>query len=345
MMNLKVMRLDEHKRSCANMKVVPNQSFLKQHAALTERVAVADVSDRTQIKLTGDDRKSFLHNMSTNEINTLPVGGGCEAFLTNAQGKILAHVCVFQMPDSIVLETVPDQLEIITHLDRYLIREDVELHHLNPTWGQFLLAGPQAAEYLELSTEGHIPTAPLANRSVMLFDTPVNVRRTTMAGPVGFLIAFDRSEQQMLLDRLMESGAEQAGPEAVEAVRIEAGWPAYGRDIMSDNLPQEVARDGHAISFTKGCYIGQETVARIDALGHVNRYLVDLRCDMPEIPPPGTPLLQDEKPVGLITSAAYSPRLEAPLAMGYVRRGNHSPGTRLMSPLGPVEVVSLPLAD
>lgn len=327
------------------MNTTPSESFLEQHAAITERTAVADVSDRTQIELTGSDRKSFLHNMSTNEINALKVGTGCEAFFTTAQGKIVAHACVFQRPESIVLETVPGQSEsLINHLDRYLIREDVELHDRSTSWGQLLLAGPQAAELLDASTEGQIPSTELSSGVVTLFDTEVTVIRTTMAGPVGFLIGCQKSQTPSLLASLSNSGAEQVNDhEVLEAVRIEAGWPAYGRDITSANLPQEVARDGQAISFSKGCYIGQETVARIDALGHVNKYLVGLRCNTPDVPAPGAELSQGDKTIGQITSAIYSPRLKTPLALGYVRRGSHSPGTQLECPLGPVEVVALPL--
>ena len=307
------------------------------------RPAAADVSDRTQIELTGSDRKSFLHNMSTNEINGLPTGAGCEAFLTTAQGKILGHVSVFQTPDSIVLETAPGATDLIDHLDRYLIREDVELHDRSEAWGQLLLAGPQAVELLAPLVTGQLPERPLDNTSAMLLGTELSIRRTTMAGPIGFLLSCPRSQRQTILDAILQAGAEPVEADVLEAMRIEAGWPTYGLDITSDNLPQEVARNAQAISFTKGCYIGQETVARIDALGHVNKYLVGLRCETSEIPSPGTELTQDDKPVGQITSAAYSSHLESPIALGYVRRGIHSPETRLDSPLGPIEVIALPI--
>jgi folate-binding protein YgfZ len=125
--------------------------------------------------------------------------------------------------------------------------------------------------------------------------------------------------------------------------RIEAGTPLFGQDITEKNLPQEVARDALAISFTKGCYLGQETVARIDALGHVNQTLCGLRFAGPDSPPPGTELTIDDKVVAHVTSAAFSPRLGGPLALGYVRRGHTLPGTAFTSSRGPASVVKLPL--
>ena len=154
----------------------------------------------------------------------------------------------------------------------------------------------------------------------------------------------------MITAALANAGAVPAGADAFEMARIEAGTPLYARDISDKNLPQEVNRDALAISFTKGCYLGQETVARIDALGHVNRVLVGVRFAGSEPPPPGTELTVTEAQgsegkatVGAVTSAAYSPRLGSSLALAYVRRGHTQPGTQLTSSAGPAQVVSLPL--
>jgi folate-binding protein YgfZ len=142
---------------------------------------------------------------------------------------------------------------------------------------------------------------------------------------------------------LQSQEARACGPEAVEAARIEAGQPFYGRDIHDRSLPQEVARDAQAISFVKGCYIGQETVARIDALGHVNRTLAGVKFAGERVPESGAELVRDGQSVGQVISAVFSPRLSAPLALAYLRRGSNTPGTRLESPVGPGEVVSLPV--
>jgi folate-binding protein YgfZ len=125
--------------------------------------------------------------------------------------------------------------------------------------------------------------------------------------------------------------------------RLEAGFPWYGQDISEENLAPEVGRDPQAISYVKGCYLGQETIARIDALGHVNRMLVGVGFETADAPSPGTELFCDGKGVGRVTSAAFSPKLQAALALAYVRRGHHEPGSQLSSAIGRVGVVRLPL--
>jgi hypothetical protein len=132
--------------------------------------------------------------------------------------------------------------------------------------------------------------------------------------------------------------------QALEIARIEAGFPWFGVDLSDKNLPQEAARDRQAISFVKGCYIGQETVARIDALGHVNKTLVGVKFSGARVPDPGMELKAGEQSAGHVTSACFSPRLQAPLALAWVRRGNNEPGAAVDSPLGRAEVVSLPAA-
>jgi folate-binding protein YgfZ len=119
--------------------------------------------------------------------------------------------------------------------------------------------------------------------------------------------------------------------------------PSYGVDFNEENLPQEVGRDSEAISFTKGCYLGQETVARIDALGHVNQRLASVRFFGTDVPAVGTELTRGGRIVGSVTSAAISPKLGAPIALAMVRREGNSPGARLSSAAGECEVVALPV--
>ncbi|MEX0585541.1 MAG: glycine cleavage T C-terminal barrel domain-containing protein, partial [Pirellulales bacterium] len=173
----------------------------------------------------------------------------------------------------------------------------------------------------------------------------VTVARVDLTGPDGFLIASPRADTGAVRTALLEAGAVAVGPDAVESARIERGWPLFGRDISQANLPQEVARDERAINLNKGCYLGQETVARIDALGHVNRRLVGVQFSGEAIPAAGTELLADDKNVGKVTSAAWSPRLDAPLSLAYVRRGHDAPGTDLETSYGAATVVALPAAD
>ena len=304
-----------------------------------------DLTDRTQIELRGDDRASFLHNLCTNEIRKLPAGAGTEAFLLDAKGHVLGFVNVYCRPDSLVLETVPGQgPRLLAHLDRYLIREKVELHDRTDTWAELLLDGPEAATKLNALSTVAMPARVGDNLDAQLAGISVSVRAVDFTGAGGLLLSCAREQVEPLRSALVAADCVPVDATTFEATRIEAGTPLYGVDITEKNLPQEVARDARAISFVKGCYLGQETVARIDALGHVNKTLCGVRFAGSEIPPAGTELTADGKPAGEVTSAALSPRLGTPLALAYLRRGSNPPGTQLGSSIGPAEVVTLPFS-
>jgi folate-binding protein YgfZ len=322
------------------------------YRALVDAAGVVDLTGRTQLELTGGDRATFMHNFCTNSVRNLPVGGGTEAFILDAKGHVLAHVFVLCGPSSIILDTVPGQSDRLAgHLERYIIRENVEIHDRTDQWGVLLVAGPQAAALME-SLALDVPAERLAHTESSLVGRPAYLRRVDLVGPDSWLLACRREAVAPLLAALSNAGAIRAGIAEFEMARLEAGTPLYERDITEKNLPQEVNRDRQAISFTKGCYLGQETVARIDALGHVNRVLVGVRFDTSEVPAAGTELYAAEgnpagaaKPaaIGSVTSAVYSPRLQAALALAYLRRSHTHAGTKLGSPAGPAEVVALPL--
>ena len=315
-----------------------------QYAALTGAAGLVDLSDRTQIEITGADRASFLQNMGTADIGRLAGGNGCETFLTDIQAKILAHLFVFCGDDSLVLETVPGQAQAIgEHLEHYVIREDVQIRDRTDAWCEVLLAGAESETLLKSLTGDPLPAELLAHSRTSLTRTPVSVCRVDWTGQSGYLIRCEAAAHDALVEALTTAGATPCGDNAFQAARIEAGTPLYGKDITHDNLPQEVDRNDRTISFTKGCYLGQETVARIDSLGHVNQLLTGVRFDAADVPNPGTELTTEGKVVGRVTSAAMSPKLDAPLALAYVRREHNHPGTRLSSSAGEAEVVSLPV--
>jgi folate-binding protein YgfZ len=323
-----------------------DSQFLTEYAALASGAGLVDFGDRTLVELTGADRARFLHNLCTNDILKLPLQAGCEAFLTNVQGKILAHVLVFAEPESLVLETVAAQgPAIVKHLDRYLVRERVTLADRSSDWAEWFLAGPAAPQVLESLCGRVVPQQLWTSAQAEIAGQAVCLRRVDIVGPIGFLVVAARAAAAAVGDALRAAGAASVGHAVFEAARIEAGFPLYGRDITDRNLPQEVARDDRTISFRKGCYLGQETVARIDALGHVNQLLVGLRFAGPDVVPAGLELSAAAAKVGYVTSAAISPLQQGSVALGYVRRGHQAPGTRLESSHGTAEVVSLPAAN
>jgi tRNA-modifying protein YgfZ len=318
--------------------------WLGEYDALTHRAGLVDLGHRTQIEISGGDRAAFLHNLCTNEVRKLVPGAGREAFLTNVQGKTLAHVFYFVAPDSIVLSTVPGQAELLlAHLDRYLVCEQVTLADRSAEWRELFLSGPESARLLSSLGVEEIPQERLAHAPISLAGRHAWLRRVDIAGPDGLVISAPDADAAAIRHVLVDAGAIICPVDALEAARIERGFPWFGSDISDKNLPQEVGRDALAISFNKGCYLGQETVARIDALGHVNKMLVGVAFDAGQDIQPGLEVLADGQPVGSISSAAYSPRLHSQLALGYVRRGHTERGTQLDSAAGKARVVALPL--
>jgi len=174
------------------------------------------------------------------------------------------------------------------------------------------------------------------------------VRHIPWTGHDCFVLACNTSDKSAVVSILLESLDSNrcviaCGLDAVETCRIESGMPKYAVDITDANLPQEINRNEQAISFTKGCYLGQETVARIDALGHVNRLLVGVKMESSTVPESGVELTVGEKVVGKVTSSTYSPALKLPLALAFVRREHATDGTKLTLEAGTAEVCSLPV--
>lgn len=315
-----------------------------EETALLTGAGVSPLLDRTQIALRGADRLSFLHNLCTNDIKKLRPGGGCEALLLNVQGKTIGHAYVFAEEDQLVLDTVAGQSEFLgRHLDRYLIREKVEIVPL-PDQHDLLLAGARAPQALARLQIVELPTEHCAHLRAEIGNAAVAIRRVDLAGDNCWLLSSSRDEVEQVWNALLAAGVRPCGSSAAAAMRIAAGTPVFGREITDANLPQELNRDAKMISFTKGCYLGQETVARIDALGHVNRLLVGLRGAGDAIPAPGTEFVsEDGKSIGAITSAAYSHRFGAPIALGFVRRAQAQPGTIVQSAAGNLTVTPLPM--
>ena len=323
--------------------MTPSAEFLADYQALTAGCGFAELP-RTVIEVRGNDRTQFLHSFCTNDVKKLAPGQGCEAFITNHQGKTIGHGFIFCEAERLVIGSVAGQAAaLIGHFDRFVISEDVIFCDLSDQVQIFLVAGREAATMLRPLTGADPPAEMLGFTHPQLAGCPCTLFRVPYAGDHSFLVRTSAADTALVRSTFESAGARRCKDDAVEAVRIEAGFPFFSRDITDANLPQEVNRDKQAISFTKGCYLGQETVARIDALGHVNRLLVGLQFGATEVPPASTPLQAAGKEVGLVTSSCWSPALGAPLALAYLRRAQSTMGTRLESPAGECELIALPL--
>ncbi|MFV1967183.1 MAG: folate-binding protein YgfZ [Pirellulaceae bacterium] len=326
------------------MSDAPSSEVQSEYRALFKGAGVCDFGSRTLIEITGRDRAALLHSLCTNDIKALAPGAACEAFLTNAQGRTTGYVYVYCQEDSLILDTAPGQApSILGSLERYIIREDVQLHDRSQSWSELLLSGREAKTCLQRTLQVDRAPSLMSHLEAAFAGQPVQVRRVPFAGAASFFLTCSADLVIALREVLKASGATDCSGAALEIARVEAGSPLYGVDLSEQNLPQEVDRNEQAISFTKGCYLGQETVARLNALGHVNRVLRGLQFHTETIPPAGAEIHDHGKVIAQITSAAWSVRLGTPLALAYVRHGHEQAGQILHSTHGEAEVVSLPL--
>jgi folate-binding protein YgfZ len=297
-------------------------TFKQQYEALRSGSGFVELVNWSSVTFTGSDRVKFLNSFCTNDVTKLAPGQNCEAFITNVKGKTIGFGLVDCRDDELVFITVPNQAAtLVAHFDRYIIREDVQL-------------SDTTAERMYF----HVLMLPP-------FAGPRWLGWNLLGREAGAVIEVAAADVPRLRQTLAERQFVECGTGAFESLRIEAGTSLFGIDFDDSNLPQEVGRDREAISFTKGCYLGQETVARIDALGHVNQRLVGVRFFGSEMPAAGTELWKDGEKVGRATWAAFSPRLSRPIAIAMIRREADAIGTQLESSVGDCEVIALPLGD
>jgi folate-binding protein YgfZ len=297
---------------------------------LTDHGGWFDRSGRSRLEISGPDRAKFLHNLVTCEVKRMAQGSGSEAFVTSPQGKTLAYVTILATDRAILLRTEPESLEgILPHLRKYGVFDDVAIEDVSATTFEYHLAGPRIAEALAGQGYDSLPGQPLGHVSVSMAGAEVRFIRESPIGRPGLTLLGPIEAAESVKSLLADSALTEFDGSVFEILRIEAGTPVSGRDVTPNHLPQEVGRDAQAINFVKGCYLGQETVARLDALGHVNKILKGLKVEGDVVPPPGTSMTFEGKAVGTVTSSAWSPGWGAPIALAYVRVAQAEPGTRL----------------
>lgn len=306
-----------------------------EYEAARNGLAIADLSERGRVEVGGDDRVKFLNNLSTNDIPKIAVGGGAEAFFLDARGRILDYAALFCLPRSIWIDTEPGRASLLVkHLDKYLIREKVTLTDKSPETAQFHLAGPKAPALVSRATESECPElANLEHMERTIGGRTCQVRCYARSLGGGFDIVVSSENATDVAGRLWSLGSELGitaiGQETLELLRVEAGLPRYGVDISETNFPQEMNRDEQAISFTKGCYIGQETVARIDSYGHVNRILRGVALKEPTDLTLPVALQAGSKEAGSLTSLTLLPGKPGMIGLAILRKGSDMPGTKL----------------
>ena len=328
-----------------------------EHATLGESAGILDLSFRSRLCILGTDRVKFLNGQVTNNVKDLRTGEGCYAALVSAKGKIQSDLHIYILENEILLDFEPGLgVAVQQRLEKYIIAEDAQVVDVSAPYGLWSVQGPKAAAVIKkLPWNFAIPEEPCALARIddaALGEIYVmNHARTHNAG---YDLFVPSQSMQAVADQLIaaakEAGGRFCGWQALETARIEAGIPRFGADMDETNLASEVLDTG-AISYSKGCYIGQEVIARVRTYGQAAKSLRGLRLpdNLCALPVKGDKLFLGEKEIGYITSAAASPRLKANIALGYVRRETNQTGTELTLQMPPdkfpVKIVDLPFVS
>jgi folate-binding protein YgfZ len=304
------------------------------YRVLTEDCGLLDRSDRGKLALTGAGAKEFLNGQVSNEVEGLHPGEGVYAAFLTHKGKMLGDLRILDLGDELFLDTERGSLqELFNMIRRFKIGYDVGLHKRTLERGLLSLVGPRAREiagHAELSRREH------ENVAAEIEGIPVRLIVTDVGGD----LLCDAADTERLASALRDRGAVGVGEEAVECLRVERGRPRYGVDMDEGTIPQEAGINERAVSFTKGCYVGQETVARLHYKGKPNRHLRGLRLSAPA--QRGDPLTLGDKQVGTVGTVALSP-LHGPIALALVRReANPGDTVAVGDAPAPAEVVELP---
>ena len=319
------------------------------YAALRDAAALVDRSNSGRIVLTGADRRSYLQGLLTNDIEALSPGTGCYALMLNAQGRMLTDMRVLELGDRILLD-VPRAIAgaIRDHLDRFIFSEDVQVEDATGSLATVGIYGPAALDVLRSAgVEGDAPSALFASTPVRMAGFEAVLVRSDEIGVPGYDLILSARGRDGATAALAAAGAVRADAADVEVVRIESGRPRFGVDMDGETIPLEAGLEDRAISRSKGCYVGQEVIVRVQDRGHgrVARRLVGLTLAADAaVPAAGAAITADGKDVGRVTGAAFSPAMARPVALGYVHRDFTAPGTQVaVAGSGDAMVAALPL--
>ncbi|MBI1865915.1 MAG: folate-binding protein YgfZ [Nitrospirae bacterium] len=302
---------------------------------------LVDLSGRGLIEISGEDRAPFLHGQTTNDIKRLKPGEGCYAAILTPKGRIVADMTVLCCSDRLLLDCDGDASGTITAtLEKYHIMEDVRIEDVSGRTAHWGVIGPGAGVILRSAGLGDFSgLAEWGIAETNLGGVPVRVFRRSLTGLPEFDVLCPAEMKEAVGSLLMKAGPMVVGAEAIETLRIMNGVPRFGHELTDEHFPAEAGIVEKAVSFTKGCYTGQETTARIRTYGGVKRFLVRLAVAEGDAPQPGEALLHDGTEVGAVTSAARLPAGDA-VALAYVRKEASQPGTKLQLPSGARAVVT-----
>ena len=324
----------------------------EEYRALRTGIGLIDYSTQALIEVQGTDRLSFLHNLLTNDIKRLESGQGCRAALLTPNAKFIAELLILADSTSVWLLCDATRATTVAQtLERYLFSEPVTLINHERRKAVLALQGPQTADALTEVVGNGVSLPHLGDHvNIPLEGLLVRVIRHPLLGETGLLCVMKAEEAHMVWELLTRRGLRvgliRVGWEALNVARLEAGIPWFGIDMDESNLLPETGLETVLASETKGCYVGQEIVARMQTYGSANKKLMGLRIESDQIPEPEDVIVRNGEELGRVTSACFSLTLKQPIALGYLKRGAYDPGIHVEilhnSAHLPATVVSLP---
>lgn len=300
-----------------------------EHLAVRKGVGIADLSHRGLLQVTGDDRVTWLQSIISNDILPLQAGQWLYSSFMSHKGKILSYFRVYRLDESLLVEDTGEVGDSTFQTFRkfLLYGTKAKMKSCNESWGMLLVSGPEAPQLLQQSfgvDVSALQTQAFLNHA--FHDQQLLIAKTEETGELDFELFAPAEVMTQVWEHLWTTGAPMGlrafGTQARETLRMEAGIPKLGPDINEKIVPPEANLEGKAFSLTKGCYPGQEVVARMDTYGSVKRRLVGLLINSPEsqVPDPGAKIFNGDREVGWISSATYSPTLNKTIAMGFPLR-------------------------
>jgi tRNA-modifying protein YgfZ len=324
-------------------------SWMIAPRALHEHTHLFDLTGRGSIAVTGKDRAAFLHGLVTADVRKLVPGMGSYAAFLTPKGKMLADLTILASAGELFVDCDAElAAKIAGLLAKYLIFQEAAVADRTLETAVLHVEGPGAVEVLARAEIASLPAAPHAHVPSILAGAEVLVALESRAGEAGYDIRLPRAAAAEAARALERAGALRASADVLEAGRIEAGIPRWGAELDESVLPDEAGlRERGAIADNKGCYIGQETVARIKTYGHVNRRLVALLLAPGAAVSRGAEVKNGEEKAGAVTSAVRSERRAETIALAFVKRDLAAPGTRLLveTPSGATEAAVAAVAD
>jgi folate-binding protein YgfZ len=307
-----------------------------EHDAVRRDAGVADLSHRGMLRVTGDDRIKWLQSIISNDILPLAPGHGAYSSLLTHKGKMVSYFRVYVLPDSVLVEDVGEIRDVTFQaLRKFLLYgTKAKLENLGPSWTLLLVSGPRAPEVIRAAFGCDV--APLKPLQLLTHDAggrPAMFIRSEETGEPDIEILVPGEAASEVWQRLWTAGHPLGlaafGAEAREVLRLEAGLPKAGTELTEEIVPPEANLEGKAFSLSKGCYPGQEVVARMDTYGSVRRRMVTLLIESAVVPPRGAKVFSADREVGWVSSAARSPAFAGTIALAFPLRDFSGPGTAL----------------